>query len=461
MLPQTSNPRRFTGAEPLGSAEDCLIIFTRYPEAGQAKTRIIPTLGAERAARLQAELTRHTLNTAVELCASRPCRLEIRYAGGDRCRMSALFGDGLNYVEQHGADLGVRLQQAAAAAFQAGAKRVVIIGTDSPDLDASGLSVALTELRHADVVLGPAVDGGYYLIGLSGPRAELFEGIDWGTEQVLQQTLAKARDTQSRVKLLPPLADVDHPEDLVVCRRHLQTFGEVLPCSQDKQLSIIIPALNEEHALPDTLAGLVGIANVEVIVADGGSTDATYRIASDFGASVVPCRRGRGRQMNAGAALASGKTLLFVHADSRLPLDFQTTIRTLLAPPNIAGAFRLRVDAPSWALRCVEWAANLRSRFFQMPYGDQGLFVSADIFFACGGFPHWPLMEDYEFCRRLSRRGRIALADSTILTSARRWANLGVFQTTLINQCTLLGFHLGVSPDRLASWYTGRMKRRR
>lgn len=458
MLPQTIDQRRLAG-EPT-AADEWLIVFARYPQPGYAKTRLIPALGAERAARLQAELTRQTLKTAVELCAARPCHLEVRFAGGDGSRMSALFGNHLNYVEQHGPDLGVRLQQAAAAAFRAGAKRVVIIGTDSPDLDASGLGVALGELRHADVVLGPAIDGGYYLIGLSRHRAELFEGIDWGTEQVLQQTLAKARDTRSRVKLLPPLPDVDHPEDLVVCRRHPRAFGEILPRAQANQLSIIIPALNEEQALPDTLSNLVSLPNVEVIVADGGSTDATQVIASNLGAIVVSCRRGRGRQMNAGAAIAEGETLLFLHADSRLPPNSQIIVRSLLDQPNIAGAFRLRVDAPGWGLRCVEWAANLRSQFFQMPYGDQGLFISADSFFACGGFPNWALMEDYEFCRRLRRRGRIALAGASILASPRRWAKLGVFQTTLINQCTLLAFHLGVSPDRLASWYAGWMKRR-
>jgi len=367
--------------------------------------------------------------------------------------MSQLFGTDLHYVEQQGADLGERLENAAAAAFLDGAKRVVIIGTDCPGLDADHLHAALRALQQAEVVLGPAADGGYYLIGLSQHHREFFEGIDWGTERVLQQTLAKARAARCRVHLLPQLADVDHPEDLIECRRYAQELYDFLPDSRSVPLSIIVPALNEEQTLESTLGPLRQLPDVELIVADGGSTDATVRVARDLGALVVPARRGRGRQMNAGAAFASGKTLLFLHADSHLPRDFAATIDSVLSQSPVAGAFRLRIEAPGWPLRCIEWAANLRSRLLQMPYGDQGLFVPADLFFTMGGYPNWPLMEDYELCRRLRQRGRIGLAQDAVGTSPRRWAELGVCRTTLINQCMMLGFHLGISPERLARWY--------
>jgi uncharacterized protein len=436
-------------------------VFARFPEPGRTKTRLVPALGPERAAQLQAALTRQALAVAGDVGANTSRRLEVRFTGGDAEQMSQLYGSDHDYVPQHGADLGERLKDAVAAAFRSGAKRVVLIGTDCPLLSAERLQAAFQALQRSDVVLGPAIDGGYYLIGLRGYHPELFTGIDWGTEHVLRQTLAKVRATRKRAHLLPPLADVDHPEDLKECRRLGTTFGGVLPVSRPGRLSIIVPTLNEESTLATTLGPLSRISDVELIVADGGSTDATVSIARELGAQVIPARRGRGRQLNTGAALASGETLLFLHADSHLPPDFAAAIRATLAARHIAGAFRLRIAAPGWSLRCVEWAANLRSRLWQMPYGDQGLFIAAEEFFAMGGYPNWPLMEDYELCRRLRRRGRIGLAQQAIETSARRWAKLGVCRTTLINQCILLGFHLGVSPERLAAWYSGWSRRER
>lgn len=438
-----------------------LIVFARFPEPGRTKTRLIPALGPERAAQLQTALTRHTLAVAGDVCVDRSRRLEVRFTGGDVDQMSRLYGGEHDYVPQHGADLGERLKDAAASAFQAGAKQVVLIGSDCPGLNAERLQAAFQALQRFDVVLGPAFDGGYYLIGLSGHHPEFFAGIDWGTEHVLRQTLARIRASRRRAHLLPQLADVDHPEDLIVCRRLGRTFGEVLPETRPDLLSIIVPTLNEESTLAATLAPLSRAPGVELIVADGGSADATVSVARELGALVVAARRGRGRQLNTGAAFASGETLLFLHADSQLPPDFVATIRSILDQSHIAGAFRLRIAAPGWSLRFVERAANLRSRLWQMPYGDQGLFIAAKEFFAVGGYPNWPLMEDYELCRRLRRRGRIGLAHEAVGTSARRWAKLGVCRTTLINQCTVLAFHLGVSPERLASWYSSWLGPRR
>lgn len=436
-----------------------LIVFARFPEPGQAKTRLIPTLGAQQAARLHELLARKTFREARQVCSLGNRRLEVRFAGGDRDAMSQLFGQDLHYAEQQGDGLGDRLAHAVSVAFDEGARRVVVIGTDCPDLDASRISDAFRALQNHDVVLGPALDGGYYLIGLRVPQRELFRGISWGTEQVLQQTLDIARRLKRHVHLLPALADVDHPHDLVSCRRFPTDFAGVLPQTRPGVLSIIVPVLNEAQVLAETLAPLIGLSETEVIVADGGSTDATGEIAKQSGATVIAAPRGRGRQLNTGAALASGETLLFLHADSQLPRNFRSEITTVLNSSCIAGAFRLQIDSPRRSLRWIELAANLRSRWLQMPYGDQGLFLHAGDFFQIGGFPDWPLLEDYELCRRLRRRGRIVLANESMRTSARRWNRLGAIHTTWVNQCTLLGFHLGISPEKLARWYASWMKR--
>jgi uncharacterized protein len=435
-----------------------LIVFARYPHPGQAKTRLIPALGAERAAQLQDALTRRTLGVANDFCSARRCQLEVRCSGAGPGEMAQQYGRQQRYVAQQGADLGERIDHAASAAFSDGAERVVIIGADCPALEPPKLEEAFLALQASDVVFGPANDGGYYLVGLSRPQPELFREISWSTEKVLEQSVAKAHALNCKVRLLPSLSDVDYPEDLIACRRYPADFAQVLPRSQPGLLSIIIPALNEERTIAETIRPLMGISDVEVIVADGDSSDATVSIARDLGAIVVAARRGRGRQMNAGAALSSGETLLFLHADSKLPPNYLATIHSLLSERCLAGAFRLHIAAPGWQLRWVERAANLRSRVLQLPYGDQGLFMRAESFYQIGGYPNWPLLEDYELCRRLRKQGTIWLATDSVSTSARRWRKLGAVRTTLINQSTLLGFHLGISPEQLARWYTTWMK---
>jgi rSAM/selenodomain-associated transferase 2/rSAM/selenodomain-associated transferase 1 len=432
-----------------------VIVFARYPEAGHVKTRLIPALGPEVAARLQEALTRHTLTVVQWLVQRRACDLEIRFAGGNAERMRSLYGGEHRYVEQRGEGLGARLEQAIAAAFAEGVERLVVIGTDCPLLSGPLLSTAFEILRSTDVVLGPAEDGGYYLIGLRAPQPSLFAGIDWGTEHVLRQTLGRAARAGLTTHQLASLPDVDHPEDLLACRRMEEVFTPPLPAIQPGVVSIIIPTWNEEAGIESTLRPLIDLPNVEVIVADGGSTDGTVAICQRLGVRTVVVRPGRGRQMNAGAALARGEVLLFLHADASLPASFQDDIWSTLDRGAIAGAFRLAIDDPRWALRWVEWGANLRSRYLQLPYGDQGLFLRAETFYRLGGFPNWPLLEEVELCRRLKREGRIRLAPSAICTSARRWQKLGIGRTTLTNQLCIAGYYLGISPERLARWYRG------
>jgi rSAM/selenodomain-associated transferase 2 len=220
-------------------------------------------------------------------------------------------------------------------------------------------------------------------------------------------------------------------------------------------ISIIIPTLNEAQNLPRTLSTLQTIPSVELIVVDGGSVDDTVSVAESWGIKVIRSPvSGRANQMNLGAAMAQGDILLFLHADTCLPDRFDDLVRqTLMQPKVIGGAFELAIDGQTTGVRLVEWGVKMRSHFCQMPYGDQALFMSANTFRAIGGFPPLPIMEDFELVRRLKRQGRIAIVPKAVLTSGRRWQTLNVFRTTLINQCIILGYILGVSPDRLVIWY--------
>lgn len=188
---------------------DYLLVFTKYPVPGRVKTRLIPAIGAEAAALLHRRLTEQTLAEMRKL----PARLKVCYDGATRAEMRDWLGE-LELREQGGGNLGERLSRAVALSFREGARRVVVVGTDAPALTAETASEAFQLLENIDLVLGPARDGGYYLIGLSRPAPELFTGIEWSSEKVLRQTLAAAAGL--RVALLQEMADIDRPEDLAL-----------------------------------------------------------------------------------------------------------------------------------------------------------------------------------------------------------------------------------------------------
>ncbi len=430
-----------------------LIVFTRFPVPGITKTRLIPALGAEGAAELQREMTRHTLAAARQLAAEGRVSVEVRFEGADVRQMGAYFGNDVVYRPQGPGNLGCRMQRAFAEACRAGIERIVIIGADCPGVTPELVRQAFDRLANSDVVLGPASDGGYYLIGLQRPIPGLFAQIPWGSGRVLEETLRRADELALGVFLLRTLSDVDRPEDLGVWHRARRSS----PSPSAARISVIIPTLNEADSLPHALAGLRGAEDLEGIVVDGGSHDGTTAIAEREGFQTLSSPPCRAIQMNAGARASSGSILIFLHADTRLAPGFDSAVRAALAEPGVAGgAFRLRIGAPGVSLRIIEWAANVRARLFWMPYGDQGLFCRRATFEELGGFAALPIMEDFEFVRRLRCRGRIRIAPIPARTSGRRWQALGPWSTTWINQKVILGYYLGVAPERLAEWYARR-----
>lgn len=428
---------------------DHLILFSRYPQPGTTKTRLIPHLGETGAAQLQRQMTAQVLRQIRPLLSptaensTRPISAEIWFAGGELSQMADWLGTSWALHPQPSGDLGDRLLSAVERAIAAGAERVVVIGADCPSVDAAILQQAFTALQSHDLVLGPATDGGYYLIGLRQPLADLFSGIDWGTERVFAQTRAIAQALHLSVATLDHLTDIDTAADLPV--------WEAL---REQVISVIIPTLNEAAELPSLLETLSPSGTLEVIVADGGSQDDTRAIAQQYGATVVHSAAGRARQMNAGAAAAMGKTLLFLHADTRLPQKFPHLVQQTLAQPGVAlGAFDLSIDGTLPGLRWVERGVRWRSRWFSLPYGDQALFLRTDTFWQLGGFPEVPILEDLKLVRKAQTLGKVAIAPAVVSTSARRWEALGVWQTTLINQGVLIAAGLGVPLERITQFY--------
>lgn len=193
---------------------EMLIVFTRFPQPGQTKTRLIPALGAAEAAALQKMMAEHTFSLCGELAGKRELALCVYYEGGDEQAVRSWVPAAMSCRSQGPGSLGDRLAQTFADSFASGGTRVIIIGSDCPFLTPEILAEGFTLLQNHDVVLGPACDGGYYLVGMSKPGQQLWSDIDWGTDRVFQQTMAIARKSGLALALLPELADIDRPEDL-------------------------------------------------------------------------------------------------------------------------------------------------------------------------------------------------------------------------------------------------------
>ena len=205
---------------------DLLLLFTRYPEPGKVKTRLIPALGRAGAASLHQRLTAHILRSAKAFTEAGHMDFIVCFDGGYVRPMQQLFGEQYRYQPQSPGDLGRRMGSAFAAELKKGRRRVVLIGSDCPGISAPILSSAFALLTDHDLVLGPATDGGYYLIGLRAPHPELFFDMPWGTAEVLVKTRATAARLGLRTALLKSLTDIDRPEDLPVWEKFISASHE-------------------------------------------------------------------------------------------------------------------------------------------------------------------------------------------------------------------------------------------
>ena len=221
------------------------------------------------------------------------------------------------------------------------------------------------------------------------------------------------------------------------------------------RLSVVMPALNEAAGINATLQRLAPwrARGVEVIVVDGDSQDGTARAAASGASRVLAGPRGRARQMNAGAAVAQGQILLFLHADTQLPARADTLIEQALRGPRVWGRFDVRIEGSSPMLRVVAALMNLRSRCSGIATGDQAIFVRADVFRQLGGYADQPLMEDIELSRRLLAVSRPACLRQRAVTSGRRWQTHGVWPTIFLMWRLRWRYWRGESPETLARAY--------
>jgi rSAM/selenodomain-associated transferase 2 len=239
-------------------------------------------------------------------------------------------------------------------------------------------------------------------------------------------------------------------------------------------ISVIIPTLNEERALPATLRHTLSLGFDDVIVVDGGSSDRTREIVRGFevrGAGseesashlaprtphlrLLTSAAGRAKQMNAGAAAATGDVLLFLHADTLLPNDASDAITAALADARtLGGRFDVRFERDRGLARLISSLINLRSRRSGIATGDQAIFVRRNAFESLQGFADLPLMEDIDMTSRLKRLGRLAALRTQVVTSFRRWEGCGPIRTILLMWSLRLLYWIGVNPTRLSRLYT-------
>jgi rSAM/selenodomain-associated transferase 2 len=220
-------------------------------------------------------------------------------------------------------------------------------------------------------------------------------------------------------------------------------------------ISVIIPVHDERDGIARAIRGvrsLQGGGNVEIIVVDGHPEGTTLGAIDDGTVIGIRSSKGRGRQMNEGAALAKGEILLFLHADTMLPASaFDEIVSAMRHSDCIGGAFTLKIDSAQGFFRIIEGATDLRARLTRVPYGDQAIFIHRDYFQSIGGYHDIPILEDVDLMWRIRKNGgRIVLLPEAVVTSPRRWEKRGLVRTTLQNRLIMVLYLLGVKPERLA-----------
>lgn len=388
-------------------ADNRLLVFTKIPRPGEVKSRLVPALGVEGAAKIQREMAEYTLNWARAFQKKRNWAVEVWYAGG-RKKAVEWLDDGWSLWEQRGVDIGARIFNAFFDVFREGCRKAVMVRTDCPELTAAHVRRAFSALDNHDVVLSPTRDGGYCLVGLNAPRPELFSGIPWGSKSVLKATLEKIKEEKLEISSLEPMRDVVYPQDLAVWS-----------LVKNRSLSIIIPTKNAGESLIPCLDRIEKDGHTEVIVSDGGSTDGTRDKARSWGATLAVSRRAEKHLLlNAGAEAAAGSILLFLRPGFLLPEGYAHKIRDVQDDPSVSiGAFPIREEQKNLPFPTGSRAAGGFIRRKRIPWGEQEPFIRRSLFRELGGFREMQGLEQADLIRRALAWGDLALIPASVSTS--------------------------------------------
>ncbi|MDR1801870.1 MAG: TIGR04283 family arsenosugar biosynthesis glycosyltransferase [Lachnospiraceae bacterium] len=440
-----------------------IILFTRIPIPGRTKTRMQPFLSGNECAKLHKAL----LKDIITQCDKTKSDTYIYYANdgaafssdnrGEELRpVFSILGEDRIYQAQNGESLGDRMNNAITDVLKKGYWACIVIGSDVPGISAHDIKLAFRLLNSKDVVIGPADDGGYYLIGMKKPHPPLFEGHTYGHGNVLREVVISAQQAYLSIDFLRKLSDLDIPGDIkkflnnksyiaksysskpglleshsaIYTKNFLNDIEEIRKGERViGTISIIIPVYNEVKNVEKLMPMLQNLSGVqEIIFADGGSTDGTVElIHNKLKLKNVPkfllasSEKGRGPQQNAGVLESTGDILFFLHCDSILPRNAAAQIYKVMRKYKVGG-FGIRFDSDNILMKIIALLSNLRISMRNIIFGDQGIFIERKLFFEMGGFPEIPFMEDYQLSLNLKKAGiKIGMTKSRIITSARRY----------------------------------------
>lgn len=406
--------------------KQAIVIFTRVPEAGSTKTRMMPHLTPAQCEKLHSCFLKD-IRTQCEACDADIFVCYTPDEENGKKKLVSILGEQTGYFPQQGENLGEKMYLAIETVLAKGYGKCILIGTDIPEMRKTFLDWAFQLLEEKDVVFGKTVDGGYYLIGMKKPYREAFGLLTYGHSHVLEETTRILRQKNLKVGYTNILEDMDVPEDLRGFRRRMRGRKELRESETGKYLakiariSIIIPTYNEESTieeLQDQLEDLRG--KCEILFVDGGSKDDTLKLLRPE-YHVIHGGKGRARQMNAGAKASHGDILFFLHCDSELPTKPLAEIRRVMKYHE-AGCFGIAFHSWNFFMWTCRVISNHRIKDRKVMFGDQGIFVDRDLFFEAGMFPEIPIMEDYQFSLTLKEMGiRIGMAKKRIYTSDRRF----------------------------------------
>ena len=398
-------------------------MFTREPIPGMTKTRLMPRYTPEQCANLHLcflkDIAREIAKTDADIYVS--------YTGGEPRQLKKVFRHSAEYMKQRGDDLGSRMLNTIKDVKSLGYDKIVLIGTDVPELKASTIEDAFSKLEIADTVIGPTQDGGYYLIGMNEVCEAAFNVERYGVSTVCEDTVRSINESEHTVIATDSYQDIDDAEDVhgyierMRSDKHLRNSRTGRYIADNMSISIIVPTYNESTTIEAMLKQLEPYRNdAEIIIVDGSSTDDTVkRINNSW--KVITCEKGRGIQMNKGARESSGDILFFLHCDCTLPSDALSEIRHCMATSRY-GCFGLKFQSKNFFMWTNRVISNHRAWKRGLPFGDQGIFIDRDLFFKLGGFPEIPIMEDYEFSRRLAAFGmKPAKTGARLIASDRRY----------------------------------------
>ncbi len=451
-----------------------IVLITRFPKAGESKTRLIPAIGAQKAADLQKEMTEFCFFEAFQASD----RLHVHYSSATKEEVSAWLlsslyeklliknkdlkeedfihqaEDKVEFIEQVEGDLGQKLGASLCYTYDyldirhIDKKKILIVGADCPDLRESHFNKAFQMLDNKDFVFCPTLDGGYSLIAFAiqdkplDKYLDAFNSITWSSEKVFQESIARISQNNMTFSSLETLSDVDYVEDIPA------------------KISLIIPTFNEEKNLTKLFNSMPSAFNVEYIVADADSSDKTREIAKNFAHKVIISDKGRAKQLHNASLEAEGEILLFLHADSLLPLAWDSQIRKYMKNENIVlGYFDFALffekepnTITKFKAKMLEYMTNIRASFFKLPYGDQALFVRKKDF-ERWNLPLYPILEDVYLVEKARKEGNIQSTKSKVHTSYRRWEKHGFLKVITINQSVLLSRALGMDLEEIKSCY--------